>query len=250
MRFRLAVFGVHLTGSALALLLVLGALFLGWYRWPGWYLAGALQVVGIVVMVHLVLGPALTLIVASPVKERRVLARDIAVIVTVQVIALGYGAVTLWLGRPLYYTFSVDQLELVQASDLRQADIEVARRENPRLAPYSSSLPRWIWAPLPEDPAVVRAILAGTLAGGPDIVQMPRYFRPWDQGLQQLRAQLKPVDEIRYFSRAEKQRLRGRLGRLGFPATQPALVMRGGGRRVLVLFDPATLRIRAILEPD
>ena len=250
MRFRLKAFGLHLAGSLCALSLALGFLYLAWYRWPGWYLASTAQVVGILVMVDLVLGPALTLLVANPGKQRSTLARDIAIIVTVQLTALVYGGITLWLGRPLYYTFSVDRLELVQASDLNAADIAVARRDNPRLAPYWNSLPRWIWAPLPDDPELVQKIVAGTLTGGADVIQMPKYFRPWDQGLAQLRAQLLPVDDIKYFSRAEKRGLRSRLARLGLPATQPAIVMWGGSRRVLVLFDPATLRVRAILNPD
>src|SRR6516162_6518077 len=109
MRFRLAAFALHLLGSAGALTLVLGALYFGWYRWPAWYLVSVLHVVGIVVLVDLVIGPTLTLSVANPRKARRVFARDVAIIVTVQLAALVYGAVTLWNGRPLYYTFSVDR---------------------------------------------------------------------------------------------------------------------------------------------
>src|SRR5215467_6843678 len=102
MRFRLTAFALHLLGSASALSLVLGALYLGWYRWPGWYLSSVLHVVGIVVLVDLALGPAFTLIVSTPHKSRRILARDIGMIVTVQLVALVYGTVTLWSGRPLY----------------------------------------------------------------------------------------------------------------------------------------------------
>ncbi|MGH8267790.1 MAG: TfpX/TfpZ family type IV pilin accessory protein, partial [Steroidobacteraceae bacterium] len=107
MKFRLKAFGLHLSGSASALTLVLSTLYLGWYRWPGWYLTSVLHVAAILVVVDVVLGPTLTLIVANPGKRRRALARDIAVIVTLQLAALAYGGVTLWLGRPLYYTFSV-----------------------------------------------------------------------------------------------------------------------------------------------
>ncbi len=251
MRFRLTAFGLHLTGSATALTLVLGSLWLGWYRWPGWYLANALQVVGIVIMVDLVLGPTLTLIVASPGKPRTELARDVAIIVAVQLIALAYGAVTLWGGRPLYYTFSVDRLELVQASDLKTADVHIGREQNPQLAPFWYSLPRWIWAPLPEDPEVTRKIVAGTLSGGADVIQMPSYFRPWDQGLTQLRKGLQKVDEMTSFGRAEKQTLKSRMTQRGLPADQAnAMIMWGGNRRVLAVFDLETLRIRALIRAD
>src|SRR6266853_4314170 len=183
MRFRLKASGLHLTGSACALTLVLGGLYLGWYRWPGWYLTGVVRILLIVGIVDLALGPTLTLLIANPRKPRRELARDIAVIVCVQLVALVYGATTLWRGRPLYYTFSVDRLEIVQASDLEAKEIALGRRGNPALAPHWYSLPRWIWAPLPDDPDEPARIAEGSVFGGQDVIQMPRYFKPWEQGL-------------------------------------------------------------------
>jgi hypothetical protein len=250
-RFRLAAFGLHLSGSAAALTLVLGAFWLGWYRWPGWYLASALHIVGILGLVDLALGPTLTLIVANPAKRRAELARDVAVIVAVQLIALAYGGVTLWRGRPLYYAFSVDRLELVQASDLAADDIAAGRRENPALAPDWHSLPRWIWAPLPENPQEAQKIVTGSMFGGTDVVQMPRYFRPWEQGLPELRKQLAKVDALRNFSPGQKRTLRSRIARLGLPTDQANVtVIWGGGRRVLAVFDLGTLDIRAFITAD
>src|SRR5438270_374712 len=118
MHRRLKAFALHLGASFAVMSLLLGALYLGWYRWPGWYLTGVIHVLWIVPVVDLVIGPTLTLIIASPSKPRRELARDIAIIAVFQIIALVYGAATLWQGRPLYYTYSFDRLELVQASDL------------------------------------------------------------------------------------------------------------------------------------
>lgn len=251
MKFRLAAFGLHLSGSALALTLVLGAFWLGWYRWPGWYLASALHIVGILVLVDLVLGPTLTLIVANPAKRRTVLARDIAIIVAVQLTALAYGGVTLWRGRPLYYAFSVDRLELVQASDLAADDVAAGRRENPALAPYWHSRPRWIWAPLPENPEEAQKIVTGSVFGGTDVIQMPRYFRPWERGLPELRKRLGRVDEFRYFSPTEKSALKSRIAQLRLPADQAnAMVLWGGNRRVLALFDLRTLELRALIRAD
>ena len=251
MRFRFKAFGLHLSASVTLLTLILGALYLGWYRWPGWYLTGALHVVVILGVVDLALGPSLTLIVANPRKPRRALARDIGVIVIVQLAALVYGAATLWLGRPIYYTFSVDRLQIVQASDLEAREIALARQQNPALAPQWYSLPRWIWAPLPENPDEAGKIVGSTLFGGQDVVQMPRYFKPWDQGLPKLRDQLARLDDIKYLSKAQKQSLRTRMSEQGLAADERnALILWGGSRHVLAMFDPATLRIRAILKPD
>lgn len=252
MKFRLTAFGVHLLASATALCLVLGSLYVGWYRWPGWYLTSALHVVGIVVMVDLVLGPTLTLIVANPHKSRRLFARDVAVIVTVQLAALIYGAATLWGGRPLYYTFSNNSLDMVQANDLEAEEVALAWQQNPSLAPHWYSRPRWVWAPLPDDPHEAMKIVGeATLGSGKDIVDMPSHFKPWDEGLPKLRDRLSRLDDMRYFSRAEKMDLRSRLTRQGLAPDEPnALVMWGASRRVLAVFDTRTLRIEALLKVD
>src|SRR6516162_970754 len=252
MRSRLKAFGLHLLGSATVLALVLGALWLGWYRWPGWYLSSVLHVVGIVVMVDLVMGPTLTLIVASPDKPRRILARDVAVIVTVQLVALVYGTVTLWGGRPLYYAFSMNSLDCVQASDIDVSEAAVALRQNPALAPHWYSLPRWIWAPLPDDPDEAVGIVNGaTFGSGKDVVDMPRYFKPWRQGLPKLREQLSRLDDITFLNKAEKQSLHTRLSARGFaPEQRNALIMWGGSRSLLAIFDPTTLQLKALLRTD
>jgi len=251
MRFRLKAFGLHLLGSAAALTLILGGLFLGWYRWPGWYLTGAVHVVAILLAVDLALGPALTAIVANPKKPHRELARDIGVIVTVQLLALGYGTLTLWLGRPLYYTFSVNRLQMVQASDVPPDEGARGRAENPALAAHWYSRPQWVWAPLPADADEAVKIAQASITGGPDVIDMPRYFKPWPEGLPELRPHLTTLDKIRELDRHERARLGACMQPLGLDsALQNAMLLYSGDRRVLVVFDPATLAIRAILTPD
>ena len=68
MMFRFKAFAWHLCGSATALVLTLGALYLGWYHWPGWYLANMPKVLAIMVGVDVVLGPLLTSVIADPAK--------------------------------------------------------------------------------------------------------------------------------------------------------------------------------------
>jgi hypothetical protein len=148
MRFRLKAFSLHLLSSATVLALILGSLYFGWYRWPGWHLTDVTTVVLVMVCVDVVLGPTLTFIIANQKKSRRELTRDIGIIVVVQLSALIYGSLSLWNGRPLYYAFSESVLQLVQAYDIDDKDAEIGRQQNPSLAPHWYNLPRWIWAPL------------------------------------------------------------------------------------------------------
>ena len=254
MKFRLKAFGLHLAASAIVLTLVLGALYWGWYRWPGWYLCNALKVAPILLAVDLTLGPLLTLLIANPGKPRRELARDISVIASVQILALAYGATTLWHGRPLYYAFSEDRLQIVQASDLSAEEVARAIRENPSLAPHWYSLPRWVWAPLPAAEDQRRAIILSSITGGADVIEMPRYFQPWEAGAAALRAQLRPYNEqrdVRLRQRKVQALLRQKMLSHGLPPDQPvAIMMTGQASPLLAVFDRDSLRLRALLRSD
>ncbi len=91
-------------------------------------------------------------------------------------VALLYGAKTLWQGRPIYYAFSEDRLQLVQASD-------VSAEERSR-------------------------IVAAAIQGGDDVIQMPRYLKPWEQARSSLRQQLRPVSQRRDVARLMMRRRR------------------------------------------
>jgi len=249
MRFRLKALSLHLLASGILLTLILGGLYLGWYRWPGWYLADVTQVVVVLTCVDLVVGPLLTGVIADPKKPRRALLRDIAVIAAVQLIALGYGTLSLWNGRPLYYAFSEDELQLVQAYDIEPDQREEAARAHAEFAPHWYSLPRWIWAPLPADPAERNKIIASAISGGADVVAMPRYYRAWEAGLPSVKEHLVRLDDQKFFSGAEKKMLHERLQASGIAADQRStLAFTGRGHPLLAVFDPANLRVQAFLR--
>ena len=250
MGFRFKAFSLHLAGSASALTLTLGLLYLGWYHWPGWYLADLPTVLAIMIGVDVVLGPLLTFIVAQPAKPRGVLARDVGVILLVQLVAFGYGVTTLWHGRPIYYAFSVNCLSVVQAQDIERDSADSAAR-NSSLAPHWYSLPRWIWAPLPDDYDEANNIVRSAIQGGFDVTARPAYYKPWASGAAELRSQLKRVDEIKFFSKKERGLLKQRMTALGLaPDQADAIPLTGRKRPLLAVFDPSNLRLLTYIKPN
>ncbi len=249
MQFRLKAFSLHLLSSATVLTLILSCLYFGWYRWPGWYLTDVTRVVLVMVCVDVVLGPTLTLIIANQKKSRRELTRDIGIIVVVQLCALGYGSVSLWSGRPLYYAFSESVLQLVQAYDIDANEAKLGRELNPTLAPHWYSLPRWVWAPLPQDPDEREKIVGAAISGGDDVISMPRYFKSWEEGMPSLRSQLKKVDDVAYFAKSEKKKLKDKMKAAGMADDQlNTMPLTGRGYPLLAVFDPASLKITAVFR--
>jgi hypothetical protein len=238
---------LHLLGSSTALVLVLGGLYLGWYRWPGWYLANVAVVVATMAGVDVVLGPLLTLLIANPRKPRGELARDIGVIILVQFAALAYATMTLWHGRPIIYAYSQDRIELVRASDIPASELALGIERNPDLTPRWYSTPRWVSAQLPDDPAVANEIMQSALQGGADVIAMPRYYRPWDTGVASLRKHLGTVDPLTTLGRADKQRLKKRLSDAGFaPDNAATILVTGRGDPLIAVVDAATGQVVAI----
>jgi hypothetical protein len=241
MKFRLKALLIHLISSATVLTLILGGLYLGWYRWPGWYLTDVTKVVLVMIAVDVVLGPTLTFVIANKAKPRRELVRDLGVIVVIQLCALTYGSLSLWNGRPLYYAFSENVLQQVQAYDIDSEEAKLGREQNPTLAPHWYSLPRWIWAPLPQDPEVRQNIVRAAITGGDDVISMPRYYAKWADGLESLREQLRKVDDVGYFSRIQKENLKRQMMAAGLAYDQPiAMPLIGRGHPMLAIFDPRT----------
>jgi hypothetical protein len=246
MRFRLKAFGLHLLVSATVLTLILGTLYLGWYRWPGWFLTEVTEVVIVMVGVDVVVGPLLTFVIARDTKPRRELKRDIAVIIAVQLCALIYGTTSLWSGRPLYYAFSPPVVQLVQAYDISAQDAQIGRIQNPPLAPHWYSLPRWVWATLPEE-VLERDRKNKVAVIDDDPISMPKFFKPWDQGLPSLRGQLRPIDQVAYFSPRDKKIIKERMQTLGVNSDQAnAIPYIGRGTPLLAVFDLATMKMTHI----
>jgi hypothetical protein len=249
MQFRCKAFSIHLIASASVLTLILAGLYLGWYRWPGWYLSDVSTVVAVMIGVDVVLGPTLTFIIANNNKPRRELTRDLAVIVVVQLCALSYGSTSLWHGRPIYYAYSEGFLQLVQAYDISADEMRLGREQNPSLAPSWYSLPRWVWAPLPEDNDTQQKILASAVTGGDDVISLPRYYKRWQDGASSLKSQLKKVDELRYFSKRDKDVLKKKMKEAGFADDQPdTMVFTGRSAPLLAVFDAKNLSIAALFK--
>jgi hypothetical protein len=180
---------LHFLGSTLVAGLGSLGLVRLWYPAPYTSLAGGLQLLGLLVGVDVVLGPLLTLVVASPGKRLRVLARDLAVILVVQLAALGYGMYTLAIARPVGLVFEVDHFRVVSIAEIDPATLADAP---PALRELSWTGPRTFAAVKPTDPGeLLTAIQLGM--GGVDLAMIPRHWRDYASQRDAVLARARPV---------------------------------------------------------
>ena len=138
-------------------------------------MAGGFDLVVLVISVDVVLGPALTAVVASPKKPRLELQRDLAIIVVVQLAALGYGVWTISEARPVYLAYEIDRFRVVTAADIERSVLQQAP-EALRALPWSG--PMMIAAVKPTDPEEqMRSIELGL--AGIDLSMVPANWRAY-----------------------------------------------------------------------
>lgn len=239
--YRLKVTGLHLLASVITLALMIGIFYLGWYRWPNWYLLGADKIVWILVLVDLGLGPLATLVVSNPAKSRKELRRDIALIVAIQVVALGYGVGTLWSGRPLFIAYSLDRVEIVPAAAVDEESLDKARQLNAPFIPNWMSLPQWVWAPLPDNPEEQESIIAKAVFGGPDIVSMPQHFRPLKDAVEVMRERYMPIRALLGDHGMTESDYQAAIAKLGRPESELGVFpVQGRARDGVWIFDRAS----------
>jgi hypothetical protein len=168
---------IHLSGTVLVAALA-GILVFGiWYPFPYRHLAGGRELFMLVISVDVVLGPLLTLVLFSPSKMPKELWRDLAIVVALQLGALGYGVWTVWQARPLFLVAEIDRFKVIARPVLEAGSVEVLPRE---LQPSIFSGPITAAIREPKDFAEKDHVLFESIQGGRDYGERPDFYIPYE----------------------------------------------------------------------
>ena len=189
-RVRAAV--LHLGASVLMASLAALLVFMVWYPSPFAALTQVGPVFWMLVGIDIVVGPALTLVIAKPTKPRAELIRDLSVIAALQLAALGYGLHSVAAARPVALVFEVDLLRLVTANEIDDSTLAEAPA---KLRVLSWSGPRLMAVAKPTDPdEQLRTIELG-LSGIP-LAALPRYWRDYASYADKAWQKSRPVSHL------------------------------------------------------
>ena len=191
---RLKLFASHACISAAVVGAVAAIVLLVWYPYPLFSLQGAVVILALVAFVDVVIGPLITLIVASPKKGSAELVRDLAIIGIVQFAALTYGVHSLFVARPAFIVFNADRFDCVVANEL-VAMVELSYR-NPRFITAPIFGPIWVAASPPDSAQEREKLLFSALQGGPDIKDIPALYEEWPPKRGVKVDKLKPLSEL------------------------------------------------------
>ncbi len=127
---RLKFFLSHISISILLALIIIAWVFLIWYPQPLAQAVGVTHIFLMMVAIDVVLGPILGFVVYKA--GKKTLKFDLAVIILIQITALGYGLYSIAQGRPAWLVYNVDRFELVRNNeiiDTKTPDVQVKFRE-------------------------------------------------------------------------------------------------------------------------
>ncbi|WP_284618278.1 TfpX/TfpZ family type IV pilin accessory protein [Aquabacterium humicola] len=194
LRTRIKAALIHLSGSAFVAGIAAALIFLLWYPWPYAALSGGSKLFLLITGVDIVLGPAITFAIFDLRKGWPHLRRDLAVIVVLQLAALGYGMHTMYLARPVALALESNRFRVVAANDVIAEELGQAPAE---LRALSITGPRQLRTITPTDADELMKSIEMALAGA-DLGTRPKYWRAWDDtARRETRENGKPLKVLR-----------------------------------------------------
>ena len=200
MRFRLKAATIHLLISIMIAMVGLYFVFIIWHPNP---LQKAIAVTHIFLMllaIDIVLGPLLTLLVASS-KEKKTLKFDLSIIAVVQLTAYLYGIHSIAVSRPVYIAFDKLRFEVVQADS-------VVRVVDKTILPASQShplfAPQWVSVRPYKDVAEQNQRTTMEMQQGISPSMRADLYQPINEGWSGMLERKHGLEELKQYNSAEQ----------------------------------------------
>ena len=189
LRSRTRASAVHFVFSAILAAACAALVYLLWYPAPLGSMSGVSDLFVLVLAVDVVLGPLVTLVVFNTRKPRAELVRDLALVVLVQLGALGFGMWTVFAGRPVHAVFEYDRIRVVHANEIPEEFMD-------RVPPGMDALPLTgptllALRPFKDNSEQTSAIFAAL--GGVQMSARPELWMDYDKATPAILKAAKPV---------------------------------------------------------
>jgi hypothetical protein len=228
----------HLCISAAVAFVLLVLMWSVWYRTPLFMAQGGLEIFLLLLVVDVTLGPLLTLIVFQPRKKN--LKFDLAVIGTLQVIALFYGIYTLLAARPVYLAALGHRFDVVTANEVDDADIKAAVQSLPFWGP------KWVGTKQAADPKERERILFSAL-GGADYGHFPQHHQPLENMRDEILKNAQPISDLKKENPGEEEAIDRWLEKRGVKADEVIYQgLKARAKDMAVIMDAKTAKVIGI----
>ncbi len=234
---------IHLLISAVLVSIILISIKVLSYPGVFFSILGAERLFKLIFFVDIILGPLLTFVIYSDSKKG--LKFDLSVIAFCQIVAMVYGAYSLYIARPAYVVYVVDRFELVQQSQLN-SPTKVPNVNTPQ---FNNLVV--LQAKLPTSPEENTAFMEARMSGGPELAHSTQLYGPIDEASDLIRNTIKPLSNI---SESQLISLSSALNKKGIEKSSYSefglIPFTSSNRDFTALVRITTLSIEEIIEID
>jgi hypothetical protein len=239
MSARFKFFNIYLIISFITAFAALIWIFLIWYPTPLAHAVGVMPIILIMLTVHIILGPALILMVY---KENKVtLKLDLALISFIQFIALGYGIYIIGQGRPVWIVYNVDRFELIRNNELVYAN------EHKILEAYlhpSWLRPQYAAVNISKNTKSYQSDIIVEIFEGISLAQRPNHYIPLNDVKIQIQKRMQSVELLERYN--DKDKVRKFLAK--YPKAKYWVPLKGTKEDMVVLIDEKNSQVIKIVN--
>jgi len=223
----------------------LAVVFFVWYPAPYGDSSDIWSMVKILICVDLILGPLITLIIFNTKKSRVELRRDLGIVATVQLLALGYGMHAMFDQRPEYLVFGVDRFESMTDDRVDTSPLHETLRDEPLAGPLV------VFAHSGSTEEEKRKLIQDWMQGKGDFTTRREFFRPILRHVNDIRQ--RAVDPHRIIAHPANVTKVKAIAAVKVHAARHAddrlyLPLVGKSRSMLTAFDPATGKLGPVFD--
>lgn len=199
MKLKLRIFSWHLSASSVLALLAAALVFGIWYPDPLHQALGVTTIFLMLLAVHVIIGPLLTLIVSK--EGKKTFKLDMTVIILLQLAAFIFGMKVIAEGRPVWIVFSSDRFNVVQAYELETNNKRDLRS---LLKRFSFTGPKWVGIRLPDDAKELNQFIFGPVSGGgEDLYLRPHLYAPLEESYTHVQKKALPLGLLNQYNPPE-----------------------------------------------
>jgi len=197
---RLQAFGFHFLASAAVIAIIFSFVKLVWYPHQLFEAADGFELLKILVLVDLILGPLIMLIIFNPTKKS--LKFDVSAVLICQLLFLGYGVWSLYTVRPVYIAFVENQFFLVKANEIEDSDLNQV--QNPELKNLPKLGPIFVGTKLPDSKEISEKVSLMKMFGM-GIQNLPQYHTRISDVRNNVLSSAKPISELNIDKKDKEQ---------------------------------------------
>ena len=186
-KVKMRAFLIHFLISATIISTVSLAFIGSFYAYPLYELEGILNILPLLAVVDIVIGPVITFIIFRPNKPG--LKVDLWIISALQLLALAYGCYNFYQARPIFSVFVKDRFTLVAIKDFDQ----MALPKNLSVD-FMQSL-KVIGAKVDSEDEAQQSLRETIFEGKPDLEFRAKFYVPYEQIKSQVSKSLQPIEE-------------------------------------------------------